>query len=139
MKAFRPALAAGLVLWAGLVGCAPREPRERLLEERARWSVTLLSWAQAPDGSLGLSLRVSGPPRSTLDRLTVRFELRDGSGAAVGEAWRTLDLSAVERGGPEDLLLRLPAPDAAVEGIGVDSVLAPSPEQLPRIEELRSL
>lgn len=136
LRALVPAV--GLLLLAALAACGPSDPQARILEERAGWNVTLLSWAVREDGTISLGLRVSGPVRSRLERLTVRFVLQDAAGNQVGEQWRTLDLSEIERGGPEDILLRLESPEgAAVEGIGVDTVPVPGPEDLPHIEELR--
>jgi hypothetical protein len=133
-----PVLAAGLALWVGLVGCSPSDPQARILQERARWKVATLSWAMAEDGAITLSTRVSGPAQSTLERLTVRIVLQDAAGNPVHHEWRTLDLSGIERGGPEDILLRLQAPEGArVDGLGIDTVPAPTPEDIPHLEELR--
>jgi hypothetical protein len=138
MKIRHPVLAAGLVLGASLAGCSLADPHERVLEERSRWKVTTLSWAMTADGAITLSTRVSGPAQSTLERLTVRIVLQDAAGNPVHHEWRTLDLSGIERGGPEDILLRLQAPEgASVEGLGIDTVPAPTPEDIPHLEELR--
>jgi len=136
MKARHPALAASLLLAVCLTGCGPTDPRQRVLEERARWNVTLLSWAQGTDGTLTLNARVSGPVNSDLQRLTVRVLLQDAAGNPVDQEWRTLDLSGIERGGPEDIMLRLPAREVGVEGIGIDTVPAPDPDEVPHIVEL---
>jgi hypothetical protein len=131
-------LAAGLVLLVSLAGCGFGDPRERVLEERARWKVTTLSLAIGEDGTIKLNARVSGPVHSKLERLTVRIVQQDAAGNSVKHEWRTLDLSAIERGGPEDILLTLQAPEgASVDGVGIDTVPAPGPEDIPHIEELR--
>ena len=136
MKACTSALAAGLLIAVGLLGCAPSDPRERVLEQRARWNVTLLSWAQGRDGTLTLNARVSGPVNSDLRQLTVRLLLQDAAGNAVDHEWRTLDLSGIERGGPQDIMLRLTAREVEVEGIGIDTVPAPTADEIPHIVEL---
>jgi len=136
MKAQHTALVASLLLAVCLVGCGPTDPRERVLEERSRWNVTLLSWAQGADGTLTLNARVSGPVNSDLERLTVRLLLQDAAGNSVDHEWRTLDLSGIQRGGPEDIMLRLAARDVGVEGIGIDTVPTPAPDELPHIVEL---
>jgi len=136
MKAQHPALAASLLLAVCLAGCGPSDPREHVLEERARWNVTLLSWAQGQDGTLTLNARVSGPVNSDLERLTVRLLLQDAAGNPVDQEWRTLDLSGIKRGGPEDIMLRLAPREVDVEGIGIDTVPAPAPDELPYIVEL---
>jgi hypothetical protein len=138
MKVRLPGPALGLLLALGVAGCGPSDPRERLLEERVRWKVTTLDWAVNEDGAITLGTRVSGPVYSDLERLTVRILLKDGAGNTVGQEWRTLDLSGIERGGPEDLMLRLQAPaGVSVEGIGIDLVPAPGPDEIPHLEELR--
>ena len=139
MKARYLVPAAGLLALGVLLHCGPSDPRERILEERARWRVsTLGQWAMGPDGAITLNLRVSGPVRSELERLTVRVLFQDAAGNALAQEWRTLDLSGIRRGGPEDILLRLRAPEGArVEGIGIDTVPVPAPEDIPHIEELQ--
>lgn len=128
---------AGLLLLAlASAGCGPSDPRERILSERAKWSVTPLSWSMGQDGRITLSARLVGPVRSQIDRLTVRVEMRDAQGAVVGHEWWTLDLSEVRRGGPEDVLFRFPAAAAGVEELTIDHVLDPGPEEAPHIEEL---
>jgi hypothetical protein len=130
---------AGLLLIASLLNCAPSDPRERILQERARWKVSTLDWAMDANGAITLGARVSGPPQSRLEQLTVRVLLQDAAGNPVAHEWRTLDLSGIERGGPEDLLLRLQAPEGAtVEGIGIDTVPVPGPDEIPHIVELKN-
>lgn len=90
------------------------------------------------DGTITLMTRVSGPVHSELEQLTVRIVMQDAAGNPVKHEWRTLDLSGIQRGGPEDIRLKLQAPEgASVEGIGIDTVPVPGPEDLPHIEELR--
>ena len=136
MKALAAAIAS-VLLAAALGGCGPSDPRERVLTERARWKVNLLSWAMSPDGSINLSTRVSGPTHAELKQLTVRILFLDAEGNTVDRAWQTLDLSGIARGGPEDILLRLAPRGQAVEGIGIDPVHAPGPDDLPHIPELQ--
>ncbi len=126
-----------LALWP--TGCGPSDPRERILSERARWTVTPLSWSMGEDGRITLSARLLGPVRSKIDRLTVRIELRDAQGTVVDREWWTLDLSGIQRGGPEDVLIRLPAREVAVEELTIDPVLDPTPEEISHIEELQTM
>jgi len=138
MKTSLRVLAAVLVLLVSLAGCGCGDPRERLLEDRARWKVANLSWAMGDDGTITLMTRVSGPVNSELEQLTVRIVMQDAAGNPVKHEWRTLDLSGIQRGGPEDIRLKLQAPEgASVEGIGIDTVPVPGPEDLPHIEELQ--
>ena len=131
--------AAVLLVAVTLPGCGPSDPRERVLRERARWQVSQLGqWAMGEDGTITLRLRVSGPVQSKLQTLTVRVEFLDASGESLGPVWRPLDLSGVQRGGPKDLVLRLRAPEGVdVEGIVVDTVPSPAPDEIPHIDELR--
>ncbi len=138
MKLCFPAVAAGMLLLVAVVsGCAPSDPRERILEERTRWKVALLGWAQAEDGTITLSARVLGPVSSELDKLTVRLVLQDATGNDLGSEWWTLDLSEFERGGPEDLMLRLAPRGVSVDAIGIDPVPVPTDGELQYIEELK--
>ena len=91
------------------------------------------------DGRITLNARLLGPVRSQIDRLTVRIELRDAQGTVVDREWWTLDLSGIQRGGPEDVLIRLPAREVAVEELTIDPVLDPTPEEISHIEELQMM
>ena len=129
------AVLLGLVCVAA-VACGAKDPRQQALQERGRWEVRLLSWVQNDDGSLLLSTRLSGPPNSKLDRLTVRFHLLDAAEETAERVWHTYDLSQVPRGLPQDFEVRLPAVETTSEGIGISRVLEPSPEEEPHIVEL---
>ncbi len=132
-----PFLACLLLLALSSASCGPSDPRERILSERARWTLTPLSWSMSDDGRITLNARLLGPVRSKIDRLTVRIELRDAEGGVVDHEWWTLDLSGIKRGGPKDVLIRLPAREAAVEALTIDPVLQPGPQEIPHIEELQ--
>jgi len=129
-------IAAAIVLAAA---CSSGSPEQKILEQRARFSVDLLSWAQGADGAITIGTRVSGPPNSSLEKLTVRIVLQDAEGRTVDRRWHTFDLSEVPRGGPSDLLIRIAAPPTGeVEGIGIDPVFDPGPDDRDHIVELRN-
>lgn len=132
-------LATALGLCWAVLACAPSDPLQAALEERGRWDVTLLNWVAGDDGRITGSARVSGPPNGSLQRLTVRVVLLDAQSRAVGREWWTIDLSEVERGGPKDEHFRLPAPAGEIEGLSLERVLAPTPDELPHIPELAGL
>ena len=134
-----PFLACLLLLALSLADCGPSDPREQILSDRARWTLTPLSWSMTEDGRITLNARLLGPVRSQIDRLTVRIELRDAQGTVVDREWWTLDLSGIQRGGPEDVLIRLPAREVAVEELTIDPVLDPTPEEISHIEELQTM
>ena len=120
-------------------GCSSKTPRQKVLEERAAWQIDLLSWAEGAEG-LTLSARLSGPVHAELDTLTFKVEMRDGGGEVVDSAWYSADVSGVERGGPQDFLIRLPASDAgSIEQLSIDPVLAPTDAEAAQIPELQGL
>ena len=112
-------LVAVLALAGVSGGCQPGDPKAKIQEQRARWTVQPLNWVQTEDGSINLSLRVSGPPSTPLEQLTVRIDLLDAGGGSVGVAWRTFDLAEIPRGGPKDLAVRIPSVEQPVEELGV--------------------
>lgn len=130
-------VAASLVLAIGVPGCRPTDPKEKILKQRARWDVQLLSWAQGDDGSIRMTTRLSGPPSSSIESLTVRIDLLDAAGQTLKQAWHTFDLKPIARGGPMDVTVLLAAEGLAVEGIGIHRVLEPSPEEERHIHELQ--
>jgi hypothetical protein len=120
------------------VACGPSDPKAKLLEERARWDVRILNWAQLEGGAIHVATRVSGPPNSKLSHLTVRMILLDAAETEIGEHWHTYDLSQVPRGGPTDFDVLIPDPGMVVDGMGLSHVIEPTPEQERRIRELQS-
>lgn len=117
-------------------GCGPADRRQKILDARARFNVEILNWAQEPAGDLNVSTRVTGPPSSPLEQLTVRFDLLDASGGSVGEHWYTYDLSRVPRGGPSDILVRIPSPGVQVDGLSVSLVYTPNEDEAAQMPEL---
>jgi hypothetical protein len=130
------ALLAIIAIVAAATGCGSSDPAARKLAERARWNATLLSWAQSPDGTVSGTARLSGPPASQLPSLTVRLQIVGEDGQTIEKTWQTFDLSDVERGGPADKRFTIASYPHAVGGIGIDPVLAPTPEERARIPEL---
>ena len=132
------ALLAVLATLAVLTGgCGPRDPKERILQDRARWDVTVLSWSQSDEGTVTVSARLSGPPNSGLDELTVRLQMFDSESRVIESTWHTFDLSDVPRGGPADKIIRVREYPHEVFGAGIDSVLVPTAEEESRIRELQ--
>jgi len=128
-----------LLVPALIVACAPSDPKLEAQKQRSRWTVQLLSWApvEGEAQSINVGLRVSGPPNSPLEQLTYRISLLDAANETLIEDWRTIDLSTVERGGPKDIRLRLDTQGHAVEGLAVDLLLQPTPEEERKIPELQ--
>jgi hypothetical protein len=137
MRGSATILALALAVVAALAaGCGPSDPKAGLLEERARWDVRILSWAEQPEGGLNVATRVSGPPSSSLRELTVRLDFLDASETKIGERWHTFDLSQVPRGGPADVMVFIPDPGVSVENLSLRLVLRPTPEEERHIKEL---
>ena len=97
-----------LIAGAALFGCGASDPADRVLEQRARWTVQALDWVQLEDGAIHVSTRVSGPPNSKLEQLTVLVDLLDPDNGSLGQHWYTFDLTQVPRGGPKDVPVRPP-------------------------------
>ena len=119
-----------------LIGCGPSDPRERILADRARWSVEPVSLVPK-DEALHVTVLVDGPVKSSLNILTVRFTLVDASGEAVRELWEPLDVSSIERGAPTEMLVRISGDHAGVDGFTVEVVTDPTDEQARQIVELQ--
>lgn len=128
----------GGLLCSGLNACRPRSDWDEVLAARARWTVLALDWAQTQDNTVLLSTRLSGPPNSALDTLTVRVVLRDAAGETIQEAWHVYDLTQVPRGGPKDFTLRIPS-ETIAQGLAVDIVARPAASDQPHIPELAGL
>jgi hypothetical protein len=125
-----------ILLLALTAACAPADPRAMMLEERLRWDVTVLNWAQDEEGSINISTRVSGPPNSKLTHLTVRVDFLDADDNKVADHWHTYDLKQVPRGGPADLYIRVPQASNAIVGLSLDMLYEPSAAEQERMAEL---
>jgi hypothetical protein len=125
-----------LLLLALMSGCAPADPRMKILEERLHWDVTVLNWAQDNEGSINISTRISGPPSSALSHLTVRVDFLDAGDSKIAEHWHTFDLKQVPRGGPADLYIRVPQASGAIVGLTLDMLFEPSQAEQERMVEL---
>ena len=131
-------LAALLAILAALAsGCGPSDPKEGILQDRARWDVTVQSWSQGQDGTVMIGTRLSGPPNSKLSELTVRVQLVDSDSQIIETVWHTFDLSDVQRGGPADKVIRVREFPQEVSGAGVDPVYTPTAEEQAQIRELQ--
>ena len=120
----------------GAAGCGESDPRAKVLEERERWQVDLASWATGDDGSIRITLQVSGPVQSFLETLSVRLQFIGAAETPYHTHWEVLDLSRVERGTPTEFRIILDALEQAPEGIAVSMVPKPGPEDEPHIVEL---
>ena len=120
----------------GAAGCGESDPRARILEERERWQVDLASWATGEDGSIRITLQVTGPVKSFLETLTVRLEFIDAAENPYHTHWKALDLSRVQRGTPTEFRIILDPLEQAPEGISVSMMPQPGPEDEPHIVEL---
>lgn len=119
------------------VGCGESDPKEGILQDRARWDVTVQSWSQSQDGTVMIGTRLSGPPNSKLSELTVRVQLVDSDSEIIETVWHTFDLSDVQRGGPADKVIRVREFPQEVSGAGVDPVYTPTAEEQAQIRELQ--
>ncbi|MCP3978805.1 MAG: hypothetical protein GY716_05675 [bacterium] len=127
-------IAAALCFFA----CSEKDPAQDVLDQRARWNVQLLSFAQ--DGAtLSLDTRLSGPPNSTIESFTVRAVLLDADDAEIATVWHSFDLTRVERGGPKDVLARVQGTEAEVFSVRLDPVFVPTDEEKGHLVELQGL
>jgi hypothetical protein len=131
------ALVLLLLVTVASPACAPSDPKAEILEQRMRWDVTVLNWAQDEQGGINISTRVSGPPNSDLRYLTVRVDLLDPGDNVIGDYWHTFDLEQVPRGGPADLYIRIPQASPLTVGLVLDMMLEPDPEEQARLVELQ--
>jgi len=74
-----------VVLWLASPACRTKSTLDKVLEQRARWTVLALDWTQTKDHVVLLSTRLNGPSNSPLDRLTVCIVLKDAAGATIEE------------------------------------------------------
>lgn len=136
---FKPAVVAVFAALAVLAGCPSSDPLRDRIEHRARYDVTLQSWAEKPDGTIVASVRVSGPVNRELDRLTVELVRSREDGSRIGSDWVTLDLSRMQRGAPFDTTVVLPPGEESAAGLGVDLHRQPTKDDIAHIPELQGL
>ena len=121
-----------------LAGCAPSDPRAKILEQRAQWSVEPLDWATTPENAVQMTVRVTAPARgSDLDRLTFRIDLVGDTGAVADSEWKTIDLTELGARGSKEYMLRLARREFTIVEVRVDPVATPTPDDEQHIDELR--
>jgi hypothetical protein len=130
-------LAIGLLL--ACLGCAGSDPVDKVLKQRARWKVELLSFTVLEDGRSRASFRLSGPVKNELETLTVRLDMVDVNEEVIQTVWHSFDVSDIQRGVPTERSVNLPPTDVPVEGIGMDAVLQPSEDDFRHIPELAGI
>lgn len=132
-------LLGALFCLSGMLSCQERGGQALILEERSRYSVELLSWADRGDGTLAATLRITGPVHSSLQVLTVEIR-RNGPGEVhQGSDWISLDLSEMVMGTALEKTIFLPSGTVSPDSLGVKLHLEPSPEVLPRLKELQGV
>ena len=129
-------LLVGCVILTALSGCGESDPNARILKERERWQVDVLSWATGDDDSIRISLRVSGPVHSFLEELTIRLDLVDASEACYFTHWEVLDVGSIERGTPTNRLVIIDPQPQAPEAISMSTMRQPTADERPHIVEL---
>ena len=130
------ALLAGFVVLLALAGCGETDPAARILDERDRWDVDVLSWATGDDGTVRISLRVSGPVSSSLETLTIRIDLLDAAGESFHTHWEPIDVASIQRGTPTDRLVMVGPQGQAPEAVTMSTMPVPTAEERPHIVEL---
>ncbi len=131
----RPSAWAVLVVGTALA-CSRTPDPSALLEDRARYQVELVSWVARPDGRIAATLRVRGPVRTRLDRLTVEIVRFGWGGERIGSDWVSLELGERPSGLTVEKVVVLPG-EPMPEALGVDLHAHPAPEILSRLKELQ--
>jgi len=134
----RVALAAVAVLLLTLAGCAREDPRETLLAERASWSVEARSWVPV-EGGVNVGLLLTAPAHPKLEFLTVRVRLYGPRETLLDEQWVELPVAGAEPGVGRDTTVLIESAAEGVEGITVETVDDPTPEEATHSRELREL
>lgn len=137
----RVGVALGLVaaVALGSAACSRKDPRERALQERGRWTVGLQSFVQRPDGGVTAAVRLTGPTKTPLHTLTVRITMRGTGDRELASLWHSFPLDDIVNGGPVDRMIDLPAVGETVESVALDPVLRPSVDDVVHIAELAGL
>lgn len=86
-----------LVLLLALAGGCGEElsPSDRVLLERQKFEVEILSWAPLPDGQIALDLKVAVKGKSDLDQLTVEVRQVDDEENVLRAEPVTLDVAGM--------------------------------------------
>ena len=121
-----------MLIGIAVVGCSGPTPEE----ERARWELDLRNWTESTEaGQFLLDVRVSGPPSTSLSTLTFRAVAKDQQENELAAEWLSIDLTEIPRGGPKDMIFRIPSVEGAY-GIALDRMIVPTDEERGKITEL---
>ena len=104
-----------LVAVAVCLGACGEEisPADRVLLERQKFEVTMLSWAPLPDGRIALDLQIGVHGRSELEGLTVTVQQVNAAQEMIREDLLTLDVAGM--GFDDQRLVTAQVPSAGEE------------------------
>lgn len=119
-----------------LPGCGTGDDRASVLKERTRYGVGLQSWADRGDGTLIVTLTITGPAHPKLDRLTVEIRRYGAGERDQGSEWVTLDLSDMTLGAAIERSVTIPSGEDPTESLAVLLHPDPAGEVLPHLREL---
>jgi len=111
-------VAALVLLWTAACG-GDIAPAERVLIERQKFEVELISWAPLPDGQLVLDLQIDVQGRSDLEWLTVEVRQVGVNQELLRADPVPLDIAGMEFDGRRTVTMQLSSAGEAVSAVAV--------------------
>ena len=109
-----------LMLAAGLVSCEEEvSPTDRVLLERQKFEVKLISWAPLPEARVALDLEILVKGRSELEKLTVSVQQVDASQEVLRTDPMTLDVAGMDYDDRRLATIHVPSAGEAVDAVAV--------------------
>ncbi len=133
----RALILTGFLLIAA--SCSDPDPMQKILQERMRYEVDLLSWAIMENKNIVANVRVSGPKESAIRSLTVRFDQFNENKDLMKTNWIPFDCAELKETGSRDFTIILECGDEKVSFLVADIEVKPSSESLRNIKELERL
>jgi hypothetical protein len=96
------------------ISCEAKNPLEKALQERKRYEVEVLSWAIVEGENIVANIRLTGPVRTSLKYITVRFDQYDNKKNIIKKDWIPFDLSELAGIGAKEFTLSLECGDVSV-------------------------
>ena len=121
------------------ISCEEESPLNKVLRQREKFQVEVLSWAIVENQTIIANVRLKGPMRSSLEYITIRFDQYDGSKNLVKKDWIPFDLSELKALGSKDYTLSIECGSTSVSHLAALVLYEPSKEDMKNLKELDEL
>ncbi|MEW5807030.1 MAG: hypothetical protein AB1756_06765 [Acidobacteriota bacterium] len=121
------------------LACEKADPVLKVLQERRQYEVKVLSWAVMEGKTIAATINITGPMRSSLKYISIKFEQYDEDRNIIKSEWIPFELLELKGIGSKDFMLTMECGSPAVTLLTAKVEYDPSPEDRKHLRELQEL